>query len=84
MDGDDLVVYGDVSALPAGGEKQILRSLTDHDIRRYPDGAQIATFAPPNMDSAKIRDPEEIESNPYPGGIELSDFPPEAGQFCHW
>jgi len=33
------------------------------------------------MDSAKICDPEEIESNPYPGGIDLSDFPPEAGQF---
>ena len=84
MDGDDLVVCGDVSSLPADGEEQILRSLADHDIRRYPEGALIATFAPPPLDSATIRDVEETKSNPYPGGIELSDFPPEAGQFCPW
>jgi hypothetical protein len=76
MDGDDLVAYGDVSALPADGEEQILRSLADHDIRRYPEEALIATFAPPPMDSAKLRDPEEIESDPYPRRIELTDFPP--------
>jgi hypothetical protein len=84
MDGGDLVAYGDVNALPADGEEQILRSLATHDIRRYPEGALIATFAPPPMDSAKTRDPEEIESNPYPRGIELTDYPPDVYQFCRW
>jgi hypothetical protein len=84
MDRDDLVAYGDVSAFPTDGDDKIRRSLTDHDVRRYPEGALIATFAPPPMDSAKTRDPEEIESNPYRREIELTEFPPDSGQFCPW
>jgi hypothetical protein len=84
MEGDDLVVYGDVSTLPADSEEQVRRSLADYDIGRYPEGALIATFTPPPMDSASIRGPEEIESNPYPRGIELTEFPSDADQFCRW
>jgi hypothetical protein len=84
MDENNLVAYEDVDAFPADGEEQILRILADYDIHRYPEGALIATFAPPHLDSAIIHGPQEIESNPYIRRIELNEFPPENDRFCNW
>jgi hypothetical protein len=84
MDGEGLVAYEGVNELLADGKEQIQRALAGHNIIRYPEGAYVASFAPPNMETSGVRDPEEIISEPHPVNIELGEFPPEEGQLCHW
>jgi hypothetical protein len=84
MDGDDLVAYGDVDALPADAEDEIGRLLAEYPIERYPEGALIGTFAPPRLEPNQLRDPEAVSSDPYPREIELSEFPPEEGRLYWW
>lgn len=81
---DAVVAYGDVDILPDDAARQIQNILSAHPIERYPEGAYIGVFASADLESKTIRDPETIRAEPYPRGIEVSDFPPEENQLCHW
>jgi len=81
---DESVAYGDVDILPDDAPLQIQNTLSAHPIERYPEGAYIGVFASADLESKKIRDPETIRTEPYPHGIELSEFPPEENQLYHW
>lgn len=84
MKGDDLVVYGDVDSLPSDAQDVIRQVLVGQPVEEYPEGAYIGSFAPPDMASNTIRDPDTIKSDPYPRDIELSEFPPEERQLYRW
>ncbi|MDS0284446.1 hypothetical protein [Haloarcula onubensis] len=84
MDGTDVVAYEDVDELPEDAADRISQILDAHPVERYPEGAYIGTLAPPGFESSHTRDPEEIISEPYPRGIELSEFPPEKDVLYKW
>jgi len=85
--GDDLVAYGlprHLERLPNNAENRIQRTLSNHNIEQYPEGAYIGTFASYSLEHGMIRDPDEIVSKPYPHNIELTEFPPNEGQLYKW
>lgn len=86
-DGDDLVAYGlprHVDELPPRPEGRVRRSLSDHQLERYPEGAYLGVFASSNLKQRDIRDPDTVISDPYPHDIELTEFPPEENQLYKW
>ncbi|WP_336339493.1 hypothetical protein [Haloarcula brevis] len=84
MDGADVVAYGDVGILPENVEQELRQILSDHPIKRYPEGTYLGVFASSDLESRDIRDPDAVLSDPYPRNIELSEFPPEQNQLYKW
>jgi len=89
-DGNHLVAYGlprHLDVLPPGAEERTRRLLSEHEIERYPEGAYIGVFSSKSLEKEahrKIRDHDEIISDPYPRDIELSEFPPNEGELYRW
>ena len=65
-DGDDVTLTGDSGSLPDDVDSILADLLADHDIDRYPGGAVIGWFPTGGIDSLHLRDPEEVEADPYP------------------
>ena len=86
-DDDELVVYGlrrHLNNLPSDAEPRIHRILSNHNIKRYPEGSYIGVFASYDLTSSQIREPAEVLSDPYPHNIDLTEFPPDQGQLYKW
>jgi hypothetical protein len=84
MDGSDIVAYEDVDELSEEAVDRIRQILDEHPIEQYPEGALIGTLSPLELESMEIREPETITSEPYPRGIQLSEFPPEKDVLYEW
>jgi hypothetical protein len=65
-DGDGVSITGDSGDLPDDIDGILSDLLADHDVARYPGGAVIGWFSPGDIDSLQLRDPEEVEADPYP------------------
>ena len=66
VDGSDVSITGDHGDLPDDVDSVLADLLADHSVDRYPDGAVIGWFAPNGLADAVIRDPAEVEADPYP------------------
>jgi len=65
-DGADVSITGDPGDLPDDVDGVLADLLADHDVTRYPAGAVIAWFQPDRLADAQVRDPDDIEADPYP------------------
>jgi hypothetical protein len=65
-DGDGVSVTGDSGNLPDDVNRILADLLADHDVDRYPGGAVIGWFPTGNIDGLHLRDPEEVDTDPYP------------------
>jgi hypothetical protein len=68
-DGDDVRTTGRVGTLPDDVDRILDDLLSDHDVARYPDGAVIGWFPTSDIEGLQLRDPEEIEADPYPDNV---------------
>ena len=64
--GDGVTLTGDFGSLSNDADSVSADLLADHDVGRYPGGAVIGRFPTGDIDSLNLRDPEEIEADPYP------------------
>lgn len=65
-DGSDVSITGDHGDLPDDVDGVLAELLDDHDVARYPGGAVIAWFAPDRLIDASVREPGDVEADPYP------------------
>jgi hypothetical protein len=65
-DGDDVSITGDPGELPEDVDDVLADLLDDHDVDRYPNGTVIGWFAPDGLTDASVRDPSDVEADPYP------------------
>ena len=66
MDGSDVSITGDPGDLPDDIDGVLADLLADHDINRYPDSAVIGWFSLGRLADAEVRDPADVEADPYP------------------
>jgi len=66
MDGSDVSITGDPGDLPDDVDSVLADLLADHSVDRYPDGAVIGWFAPDRLADAEVRNPADVEADPYP------------------
>jgi hypothetical protein len=66
MDGSDVSITGDPGDLPDDVDGILADLLADHDVNRYPEGAVIGWFAPDRLIDASVREPGDVEADPYP------------------
>lgn len=65
-DGDGVSITGDAGDLPDDVDRVLADLLADHDVDRYPSGAVIAWFQPDRLADAQVREPADVEADPYP------------------
>ena len=65
-DGDGVSITGDPGDLSDDIDGILADLLADHDVARYPGGAVIAWFSPGHLADAQVRDPGDVEADPYP------------------
>jgi len=66
MDGSDVTITGDPGDLPDDVDSILSDLLADHDVGHYPSGAVIGWFATDRLTDGVVRDPAEVEADPYP------------------
>ncbi|MEF8757201.1 MAG: hypothetical protein V5A33_03080, partial [Halobacteriales archaeon] len=65
-DGTDVSITGDAGNLPDDVDAVLTELLADHDVASYPEGAVVAWFSPGHLADARVRDPDDVEADPYP------------------
>lgn len=65
-DGEGVTLTGDPGDLPDDIDRILADLLPDHDVDRYPGGAVIGWFPTGDINDLHLRDPEEVEVDPYP------------------
>jgi hypothetical protein len=64
-DGDDVDITGRAGTLPDDVDDILDDLLSEHDVARYPEGAVIGWFPTNDIEGLQLREPEEIEAEPY-------------------
>lgn len=65
-EGSDVSITGDPGDLPDNVDGVLAGLLADHSVDRYPEGAVIGWFSPGRLADASVRDPGDVEADPYP------------------
>jgi len=68
-DGSGVSITGDPGDLPDDCDAVLTDLLANHDVSRYPGGAVVGWFPTGDIDAVDLRDPEEVEADPYPFGV---------------
>lgn len=65
-DGAEVTLAGDPGDLPDDADAVLAEIEADYPVGRYPGGAVIGWFPTDGFDALHLRDPAEVEADPFP------------------